>query len=240
MWEIDLATPGDVSPGLYALLSVEERERATRFRFPELRRRWTRSRAALRCILGRYTGDSPPEDLAFRLGPFGKPELIPPSGGRAPNFNLTHSRDLALLAVAPDAVGIDSEFVNPDLAWEPLTEQVFTERERSQLRQRHAAHQLRMFFELWTRKEAYIKGRGLGLSLPLKSFSVPVDDADEIGRIDVDAEWNDRREWRLYRVPIERGTHAATLSYADTVPNATPFRVASIGRRPVRAHPVRK
>jgi 4'-phosphopantetheinyl transferase len=132
-WSVRL----DVAPeAFYATLSADERSRAARFRFERDRRRFIVARGALRGLLGRLLGTAPSE-LQFVYNSFGKPALSPESGGL--KFNLSHSADLALVAIATDReVGVDVEHLRPD---EPRT-----------------------FFEEWTKQEAYVKARGEGLS----------------------------------------------------------------------------
>jgi len=133
-WSVRL----DVAPeAFYATLSEDERSRAARFRFERDRRRFVVARGALRELLGRHL-DTRASDLRFVYNAFGKPALSPEFGDRL-KFNLSHSAELALIAVARDReVGVDVEYLRPD---EPRT-----------------------FFEDWTKQEAYVKARGEGLS----------------------------------------------------------------------------
>jgi 4'-phosphopantetheinyl transferase len=209
VWEIALDEAVTRAVELGLLLSADERERAARFYFRADRDRWVLCRCALRSVVARYIG-IPPKDLVFQSNAYGKPQLAPALQSSCPHFNLTHTRKLALLAVAPSEIGIDTEYINPDLSWQTLAPEVLSDCELSQLLDSPLAVQQRLFFEFWTRKEAYIKGRGLGLSLPLKAFHVSL---TETGQISVAAPWDDGRPWRLFGLQTYP-THVAALAYA--------------------------
>lgn len=153
---------------LYEMLSPEERERARRFHFPEHRRQSILCRGTLRETLARYL-DVDPGAIAFAYNRYGKPYVR----GAEIRFNLSHSGGWAMLAVARGReVGIDIERIHPRFAQDQIPEQFFSPREVEQLRSLPQREQTAAFFRCWTRKEAYIKARGLGLSLPLDSFDV--------------------------------------------------------------------
>ncbi len=146
------------------LLGDNERERVARFRFEYLRRRYTIAHGFLRDLLGRYLG-TPPEKLAFETGAHGKPFVR----GTTLRFNLSHSEDLAACAVTSGrSVGVDVEYIRPVPELDAIAARFFAGGERERIGQ--ANDPSRAFFECWTRKEAYIKGVGGGLSIPLTSF----------------------------------------------------------------------
>jgi 4'-phosphopantetheinyl transferase len=156
--------------GDVALLSPDERDRADRFRFPRDRDRFVAGRVRLRAILGGYL-DRPPGEVKFRYGPWGRPEVD------WLFFSLAHSGGRALLAVLPEVpVGADVEVVrplDPDLA-----QIAFAPGERQALAALPAPEQGPAFFRGWTRKEAYLKARGTGLSTDLSSFEVTLGAGD--------------------------------------------------------------
>ncbi len=120
-------------------------------------------------LLGRYL-DAAPERLEFRYGPQGKPSL---PEDRSLRFNLAHSHDLALLAVTEGReVGIDLEGLRPLADAEQIIARFFSPRERAEFLALPAPERLVAFFRGWTRKEAYIKARGLGFAMPLDAFDV--------------------------------------------------------------------
>ncbi len=153
------------------LLSTDERQRAERFHFERDRRRFVVGRGLLRTVLGRYLQVSP-DCLQFRYGPQGKPAL---AGGNGLHFNVSHSGELALYAVALEReVGVDIERIASLKEVDDLAERCFSERENIVLRSLPAERRQQAFYTCWTRKEAYLKATGKGLSLPLDQFDVSV------------------------------------------------------------------
>jgi 4'-phosphopantetheinyl transferase len=158
-------------------LTADELGRVARFHFQEDRDRFIVARGSLRTILCRYLGLEPGQ-IRFSYGPFGRPALVAPSGfsGQwALDFNLSHSGDLALFAFAQGRkVGIDVERISADVDWEPMAERFFSPRESAALRVLPPDVRREAFFTCWTRKEAFVKAQGEGLSLPLDRFDVSV------------------------------------------------------------------
>lgn len=165
MWWLRL----DEMPGAAALatLSADEHARGARFAFEGLRRRHLASHVALRAILAQQTGLAPGA-LVFGEGPFGKPFLQAPANCV---FNMSHSDDVAVIAVAPDApagtgIGIDVEVLRPMRDAVALAERNFTEAEQHELLAAPAEQRDLVFMRGWTRKEACLKAIGSGLSIP--------------------------------------------------------------------------
>jgi 4'-phosphopantetheinyl transferase len=155
---------------LRGLLTLEEKQRADRFRFDKDRNLFTTARGWLRALAGAYT-HSAPERIAFRYSAQGKPELA--GGGQDLRFNLSHSGELVLLAFAlRRRLGVDVEKIRKDFLISDIAERFFSPAERACLCRLPAAVQHKAFFRCWTRKEAYIKATGDGLSLPLDQFDV--------------------------------------------------------------------
>jgi 4'-phosphopantetheinyl transferase len=168
IWQSTLDVGEEQARRWSRLLSEDEREQAARFRFERHRLRYIAGRAQLRMLLARYL-DASPAELVFSYGLNGKPSLPAP----APHFNLSHSGALALYAVTADAeVGVDVELYDPSFPNLGIPERFFAPDEVRALRALPEELQPRGFLELWTRKEAFIKARGDGLSLALDSFSV--------------------------------------------------------------------
>ena len=164
-----LATLGPFACEEPPVLTADEWLRAERFHHAVDRHRYIASRTALRTILARYAS-APPGALRFLRGEYGKPHLA----GSLLRFNLSHSEDAMLLAVTHRReVGVDLEFVRENLSFEMLSEHYFTPDDQWQLRITPESKRRAKFFELWTRAEAQIKARGLGLSDALR-----FDDAD--------------------------------------------------------------
>jgi len=179
-------------------LSAEERSRAGRFRFPVHERRFVAARGLLReilaCLLGR-----PPAAIAFQYGPHGKPSLAPTSSpGVDLRFNLSHADEVALYAIAVGReVGVDVERVRllPDA--EQVAERFFSPGERAALRRLPPRERAAGFFACWTRKEAFLKATGEGLSRPLDSFDVSVPPSESARLLRVDGDSLAAQRWSL-------------------------------------------
>jgi len=172
IWRIKLAEPDAAIIHCYSLLSPDERIRANRFHFPRDRNRYVIARSMLRRVLGRYLSLDP-KRLQFIYGEMGKPEVEQKPNSRHLRFNLSHSGEFALIALSWNlSVGIDVERVNHQLATEQIAERFFSLRERAILRMIPSGQKAQAFFSCWTRKEAYLKALGKGLSVSLDSFDI--------------------------------------------------------------------
>ena len=165
---VDVDTP-ELDTGRYeGILSAEEGGRAGQFRFERHRRRYVARRGILRELIGSYL-DCDPASVAFVHNAYGKP-AIAQSDLR---FNLSHSHGMALYAFCRHAdVGCDIERRDPKFAAEQIPERFFSHDEVRALRSLPLNEQTEAFFNCWTRKEAYIKAVGHGLSIALDSFDV--------------------------------------------------------------------
>jgi 4'-phosphopantetheinyl transferase len=168
-WAVALEDlPEGVDCEIFALLSPDERRRAARFRFDHHRWRYVRAHAALRLLIERYTG-RPAQEAIIVAERNGRPVLGHPLGG--PHFNLSHSGTVALMAFTFAApVGIDVEEIRPVPDFTDLARRYFAAREVAELLALAQDRSLSGFFATWTRKEAFVKALGLGLSYPLDAF----------------------------------------------------------------------
>ncbi|MCB9878422.1 MAG: 4'-phosphopantetheinyl transferase superfamily protein [Planctomycetes bacterium] len=164
VWAVPLH--GDPSP-FAALLSEAERQRVQRFRFADHQRRYQIGHGALRTVLGGYLGCDP-RAIEFRQGPRGKPYLA----GEGPHFNLSHSGKLALIALCEHELGIDLEKVRRLESMMQIAERHFSSGEFEALGELDDDRRELGFYRCWTRKEAYIKALGEGLSMALDTFDV--------------------------------------------------------------------
>jgi 4'-phosphopantetheinyl transferase len=171
VWSAALDPPPARLDVLAGYLSPDERARADRFHFPRDRRRYLAARGTLREILGAYL-ERAPAALAFAYGPQGKPALDPPDAAGL-DFNLSHSADIALFALARGRpVGVDVEAAR-DLSDMPgVAARVMTAAELAAFEALPEDARPPAFFAHWTRKEAYMKAVGAGFSLPPESFAV--------------------------------------------------------------------
>lgn len=153
-----------------SLLSADERERCERFAFDYLKTEYLLTRALCRLTLSRYAPVAP-QDWRFRRNEYGRPEIDLPGVAPGLRFNLSNARSLVACIVACDVdAGIDVEETDRALEMLPIADHYFAAPELQALRQLPALQQPQRFFQLWTLKEAYIKARGMGLSLPLQQF----------------------------------------------------------------------
>jgi 4'-phosphopantetheinyl transferase len=171
--------PLDIAPFAFeqvaAVLNREERDRASRFRSNQDRRRFEAGRGLMRHVLGNYLG-LPPTAVRFEYGPQGKPSLTGPGGQTRLEFNLSHSAAWALLGVTRGrAIGVDIEAVRrtPDL--EDIARRTFAPAELDHVLRQPPGQRTEGFFTCWTRKEAFVKAMGGGLSIGLKRFVVSID-----------------------------------------------------------------
>ncbi|GAA3444574.1 4'-phosphopantetheinyl transferase family protein [Planomonospora venezuelensis] len=146
-------------------LSEGERERACAFARAVDRRRYVVAHAALRSVLGGVCG-VPAARVAFSPDPSGRPRLDPGGGRPAPDFNLSHSDEWALVAVAPEGwrVGVDVERVRDDLDPLAMADRLYRPEEAARLRAASPGAALTGYFRLWTAKEAFVKATGGGLA----------------------------------------------------------------------------
>lgn len=176
-WWVRLDVPPATVACYDATLSDDERGRSARFRFERDRRRFVVARGALRDLLARYVGTDPGQ-IQFVYNAFGKPALSSEFGSRL-KFNLSHSGDCALIAVAADAdVGVDVEQVRALPEQPDVARRFFSAAEIEELNRVPSALRTQAFFRCWTKKEAYGKARGDGLdstdAMPARPWSLHV------------------------------------------------------------------
>jgi 4'-phosphopantetheinyl transferase len=195
--------PLDNVPDSSQLLSPDERERAARFAMAHIRHRFIAARAFLRTTLAECL-DRDPAELQFGYGSHGKPFLIDADL----RFNLSHSGGWAALAVARGhEVGIDIEQIRPDRALDDLARRFFSAREWAALRALPEAERCPAFFRCWTRKEAFIKLIGEGLSFPLDEFDVTLRSDEPTALLSVRGQSDTR--WAMHDVAAPTGFAAA-------------------------------
>ena len=200
VWFIDLREPGLSINGLKNVLSPQECFRAEKFKFQKDRVPYIIAHAALRRILAGYL-ELDPSQLEFREGPFGKPELVSNAQGEPLNFNLSHSHETALVAVTVRReVGVDIEYIKREFEWQEVAERFFAPGEIARLRVLPQEQQQRAFFSCWTRKEAYIKAKGGGLSIPLQDFEVSLSPWEPASLISCISDPQEATRWSLAEV----------------------------------------
>jgi 4'-phosphopantetheinyl transferase len=190
-------------------LSEDEQARAERFHFERDREHFIVARGVLRAILGNYMNRAP-ECLSFCYSSHGKPALAGESDKDAVRFSVSHSRGVALYAVTRGReVGIDLERIRFDLPVAEIAEQFFSQREVAMLRALPADVQRQAFFRCWTCKEAYIKARGEGLSLPLDQFDVSLAPGEPAAVLGTQPDPSEASRWSLQELTPASGYSAA-------------------------------
>jgi 4'-phosphopantetheinyl transferase len=171
VWCASLDPPEHIIQGYESLLSAEEIRRAGRFHFELHRRSFCISRGVLRALLSRYLRVDP-RTIEFSQTSQGKPYVAGPSMNERLCFNVSHSGDLALYAVAAGReVGVDVEAIHPIREAEAIAHEMFSTDERAALDAFRPEEREAAFFTLWTRREAFLKALGTGLSFPLRRTS---------------------------------------------------------------------
>ena len=209
VWRAALNQPPSQIRYFRRLLAADEQTRAARLYFEKDREHFIAARGIVRDILGRYL-NSAPESLSFRYGSHGKPDLAGDGSKAGIRFNLSHSRGVALCAVASGRqVGIDVEQVRAELAIVEIAERFFSPREVATLLLLPAQEQRPAFFRCWTRKEAYIKARGEGLSIPLDQFDVSLSPGEPAALLDARPDSSECSRWSLQDLDAAPGFAAA-------------------------------
>lgn len=197
VWRAALDQPSSHMKTLARILSTDERKRAERFHFERDKRRFTIARGVLRTILGQYLGLEPSQ-LKFAYGPQGKPYLAEQYADKHLEFNLTHSHELALYAFTSGReIGIDLEYMRAMPDMKGVAARFFSAKENAVLDKIPTNQKVEAFFNCWTRKEAYIKARGEGLSMPLDEFDVSLSPGEPAALIRVRNDPQEATRWSL-------------------------------------------
>ena len=191
----------------HPLLSEDEKGKARRYKFEDNRSEYILGRGFLRHLLGKYL-DQDPASLHFVYSPYGKPSLLGEAGPQRLVFNVSHSHGIILLAFSRGReLGIDLERIRPESTHDGVAERFFSRQEVSTLRSLPEHAQPLGFFNCWTRKEAYIKARGEGLSLPLNQFDVSLVPGEPAALLESRVDPADINKWTLHA--LHMGTQYA-------------------------------
>jgi 4'-phosphopantetheinyl transferase len=209
IWQAHLETSSSRIDEYFNTLAEEEKSRAARLYFQRDRDRFIIAHGILRAILGLYLNRAP-HALSFNHGSQGKPTLELEPEVDDVRFNLSHSRAVALYAIARGReVGIDVEFVRPEVETDQIADRFFSSTEIASLRALPRNSRKNAFFLCWTRKEAYIKARGEGLSLPLDRFDVSLIPGDSAALLRTRPDPDEAGRWSLRELPLTSGYAAA-------------------------------
>ncbi|HEX4489807.1 MAG TPA: 4'-phosphopantetheinyl transferase superfamily protein [Acidimicrobiia bacterium] len=206
VWSLRLGPDARAERDAWSVLTPDEQRTADRYRDPADRAARIRTRALLRTVLGRAL-DRDPRVVEIIATADGKPVLADPA---VPRFSVSHSRALAVVAVVATGateLGIDIE-PRRDFAWAEVAERFFAPAERAAIDGLAAGERLDAFLAIWVRKEAYLKGLGLGFTDVSDDFEVPLGD----GFVHDPARPSTR--WYLHGLDLDID-HAAALAVAD-------------------------
>lgn len=210
VWRTSLDRPPEEVETFRRLLSADEIHRAERLVFPEHRRRFIVARGSLRSILARYLAVAPAA-IRFEYGAHGKPQLDTSHELAHPlHFNLAHSGELALFAVTGlGAIGIDVEKIRPDYPSAKIAGRYFSAGEIEALGKLAPQEYAGAFFRCWTRKEAFIKATGRGLTLPLDQLDVTLDPGEAAALLRTAWDPGEAAHWSLHELEAGSGFTAA-------------------------------
>ena len=203
VWRLELEQPAD---RFIELLDPDEIARANRFHFEKDRRHFVVARGFLRVLLGRYL-QIDPKQLKFTYGAYGKPAL---PGEALLRFNMSHSHGIALYAFTEGSdVGVDVEYIRADFTSDDIARRFFSALEVENLCGLPAEDRVASFFRCWTRKEAYIKATGRGLSQPLDGFDVTLGPGESAALLRTDDGSHER--WSMANVEVGPGYAGALV-----------------------------
>lgn len=207
VWKAVLDVPIDTRTALQQVLSLDETKQAAKFYFEKDRQHWIVAHGILRTLLGAYLKVEPTE-IQFVTNAYGKPAIVSPPVGVQLHFNMAHSGNMALYAFSVNReVGVDVEYMRSDVDYVELAQHFFSPHEKAQLSALPTELQEEAFYVCWSRKEAYIKARGKGLSLPLDQFDVSLTPGKPASLLASREDAEATANWSLHA--LEPGAHYA-------------------------------
>jgi 4'-phosphopantetheinyl transferase len=216
-WRVDLRQPPLVVKALTAVLSHDEQDRAARFAFARDRRRFLVTRACLRTVVGHWLRMSP-DAIRFTYGPHGMPSVSTEAAEPPIHFSVSHSDDLALIALFPDQpLGIDVEAVRPVPDLRNIVRYLHPVEARTIAALGPDIRTL-AFFLCWTRKEAFSKALGRGFSISLDRYRVTCCPGEAARIVEIDGSQNEAAEWSVFDLRPAPGYVGAVVTRAAPTP----------------------
>lgn len=219
VWKIHIPVHLSNLESFYEMLSVDERERADRFLFPEDRQRFVVSHFALRDILAtcfQIAGDS----IKYSYNKYGKPSVENTCFSRGVSFNLSHSGDYALVVIgASPFLGVDIEQINEHIDYASISKKYFSHDEYLELKRLPQPLGILGFHDGWVRKEAFVKSVGTGVQHGLSNFTVSMDPLVDVGDVLAGPSYIG---WSFHRIHVDQNYRAAFCvfninNYADEI-----------------------
>lgn len=209
IWAAGLQPAVETLAALELTLSPDEHSRAQKYIFERDRIRFIAARGVLRAILGDYLHQKP-DQIRFTYTERGKPSIVGLPGSEQLHFNLSHSDNLAVFAFSREcAIGIDVEHLRPLKDFEGIAERFFSERETAQLKSLPPSQIQTGFFNLWTRKEAWLKATGEGICDRLAQVEVSMLPGEPARLLNLFHDPGAAAKWRLYDLQPAAGFKAA-------------------------------
>ena len=200
IWRADLDLNECFQSSFLKLLSPDEKNRAQKFRFAKNSQNFIVARGILRLLIGKYLEINPAE-VSFQYSEFGKPSI---ANNNSLQFNISHSQNIALFAFTKKFnIGVDVEFVNPKIEVQDIATRFFSTNEIKNLLALPEKQQTLGFFYCWTRKEAFIKAVGEGLSFPLDKFEVSLEPNKPAKLLATNWQPKDVAKWSIYSLSPE-------------------------------------
>jgi 4'-phosphopantetheinyl transferase len=212
VWTVRTEAPSAVAERFELYLSPDEKGRAAQFRFERDRNSFVVAHGVLRILLGRYLNISP-AGVLFKYESKGKPAI---AGSGGIDFNVSHSHGLAVFAfTAGCQVGVDVERIRPLQDVQSIADRYFCSEEATELMSLPPSERELGFYLCWTRKEAYVKASGDGLSAPLDSFRVTLRPCQPARFIHLANDTSASKAWSLHDLRLA-SDYAAALAYRDS------------------------
>ncbi len=208
LWLISTNDYLDNLDNFFIILSEDEKLRANRFYFEKDKNNFIITRGILRILLGKYiVQDS--NKVVFKYNDYGKPIIL----NNNIQFNLSHSKNLVLYGFSKNLkLGVDIEFMREKVSYNNIAERFFSDYERQSLNSIPEPLQKEAFFNGWTRKEAYIKLKEKGLSIPLDSFDVSIIPEERPLLIDSRDDDIHFSNWKLFDIKTFKEYKAALIT----------------------------
>lgn len=211
VWRVSLDQGLERVKELKTTLAQDELDRAARYKFDHHRSHFIVARGSLRTILGRYVRTHP-SDIKFSYSSHGKPRILPTNVNETPSFNLSHSGGIALIALTLcDDIGVDVEYSKRSVRDRKIAERFFSNGEVKALEDVSGDLKKEAFFNCWTRKEAYIKAIGEGLSCSLDQFEVSLTPGEPAALLSVQGEPGASSRWWMVALRPEADYVAAVV-----------------------------
>ena len=196
VWQIDIESQLQYLETYWSHLSNLEQSRASKFRFEIHKNKYIIRTGILRILLSNYRMCQPNE-IEFKIGEFGKPKLT--NSDLA--FNLSHSKNKAIIAIAINLqLGIDIEYIDEKIKAKEIAGNFFSNEEIKQLCALEDVKLADGFFNIWTKKEAFIKAIGTGLTYPLDAFDVSLDNSEQKALTRLDNSFTEAQKWNLFSI----------------------------------------